>query len=253
MNRLLSRRTQHMHFLLAAFMLLCSVLPSYGQTPATLEDNLERGEFIILTGGYIWHSSDRLTSWSWTKGDRLLIKDDSLLNLSQGGEVGKDILSEIHGFQILAKSPAQGEFQANQGKAVALENGMIFRFTGYKYHYSYKPEVMVIGKMQDSSPSIKLLVDSNVFDVTPISLGSARNSPTPYSHRYQQTIPTRPQPYPTLTPPGIRPVNGYFRRDGTFVPYHFRTNPNATMYDNFSTKGNTNWNTGQPGTVVPYR
>ncbi len=40
------------------------------------------------------------------------------------------------------------------------------------------------------------------------------------------------------------------RRDGTVF---IQTNPNDTMYDNFSTKGNTNWNTGQPGTVVPYR
>lgn len=242
-----------MYFLLAAFLFFWPILPCCGQTPATLEDNLENGEFIVLTGGYIWHSNNRLTSWSWAKGDRLLIKADSLLNLTQGGEIGKDMLSEIHGFQILARSPAQGEFQADEGKIVALENGMIFRFTGYKYHYSYKPEVTVIGKMQDSSPSIKLLVDSNVFDVAPLSLGAARSSPIPYPRRYQQTTPTTVPPYPLMTPPGFRPVNGYIRRDGTFVPYHFRTNPNATMYDNWSSKPNTNPMTGQPGTVVPYR
>lgn len=48
-------------------------------------------------------------------------------------------------------------------------------------------------------------------------------------------------------------VPGYFRKDGTYVsPYH-RTVPNDTPYDNYSTKGNTNPYTGQPGTVNPDR
>jgi hypothetical protein len=52
-------------------------------------------------------------------------------------------------------------------------------------------------------------------------------------------------------------VNGYWRdsdRDGvkdTYVqPYH-RSGQNSNPYDNYSTKGNSNPYTGQPGTVEP--
>lgn len=48
-------------------------------------------------------------------------------------------------------------------------------------------------------------------------------------------------------------VRGHFRSDGTYVqPYH-RSNPNNSMLDNYSTKGNYNPYTGEKGTVDPYR
>ena len=47
-------------------------------------------------------------------------------------------------------------------------------------------------------------------------------------------------------------VNGYYRKDGTYVqPYH-RSDPDGNPYNNFSTKGNVNPYTGQPGTKNPY-
>lgn len=43
-------------------------------------------------------------------------------------------------------------------------------------------------------------------------------------------------------------VNGYYRKDGTYVaPYH-RSSPNNTQRDNYSTYGNYNPYTGQQGT-----
>lgn len=48
-------------------------------------------------------------------------------------------------------------------------------------------------------------------------------------------------------------VRGYTRRDGTYVQPHMRTTPNATPFDNYSTRGNVNPYTGQPGTKDPYR
>lgn len=47
-------------------------------------------------------------------------------------------------------------------------------------------------------------------------------------------------------------VNGYQRRDGTYVQGHYRTSPNNTKLDNYSTYGNVNPYTGQQGTVNPY-
>lgn len=46
-------------------------------------------------------------------------------------------------------------------------------------------------------------------------------------------------------------VNGYTKKDGTYVAPHERTAPNNTNLDNYSTKGNVNPYTGQPGTKEP--
>lgn len=43
-------------------------------------------------------------------------------------------------------------------------------------------------------------------------------------------------------------VNGYTRKDGTYVEGHYRSAPNNTVNDNFSTYGNVNPYTGKPGT-----
>lgn len=43
-------------------------------------------------------------------------------------------------------------------------------------------------------------------------------------------------------------VDGYYRKDGTYVQPHHRSDPNSTSNDNWSTKGNTNPYTGKEGT-----
>jgi hypothetical protein len=47
-------------------------------------------------------------------------------------------------------------------------------------------------------------------------------------------------------------VRGYTRSDGTYVQPHYRSSPNSSSYDNYSTKGNSNPYTGQVGTKDPY-
>lgn len=47
--------------------------------------------------------------------------------------------------------------------------------------------------------------------------------------------------------------DGYTSKSGAYVPGHYQTNPNGTTSDNWSTKGNQNPFTGQPGYVSPYR
>lgn len=42
-------------------------------------------------------------------------------------------------------------------------------------------------------------------------------------------------------------VNGYTRSNGTYVQGHYRTTPNSTRNDNYSTIGNTNPFTGSAG------
>jgi opacity protein-like surface antigen len=46
-------------------------------------------------------------------------------------------------------------------------------------------------------------------------------------------------------------VRGYTRSDGTYVAPHYRSSPNGTTSDNYSTRGNINPYTGQVGTRDP--
>lgn len=46
-------------------------------------------------------------------------------------------------------------------------------------------------------------------------------------------------------------VKGYTRKDGTYVRGHYRTAPNSTNRDNFSTRGNYNPYTGKAGWIEP--
>lgn len=46
-------------------------------------------------------------------------------------------------------------------------------------------------------------------------------------------------------------VSGYEKKDGTYVEPYYRSSPNSTTSDNYSTKGNVNPYTGQEGTKSP--
>lgn len=47
-------------------------------------------------------------------------------------------------------------------------------------------------------------------------------------------------------------VKGYTKANGTYVAPHYRSAPNNTRSDNYSTRGNVNPYTGQAGTANPY-
>lgn len=48
--------------------------------------------------------------------------------------------------------------------------------------------------------------------------------------------------------PGEHYVSGYTRSNGTHVSGHYQTNANGTRNDNYSSRGNINPHTGEPGT-----
>jgi hypothetical protein len=50
------------------------------------------------------------------------------------------------------------------------------------------------------------------------------------------------------TNPDVVHVQGYTKKDGTYVAPHDRTAPNNTKNDNWSTRGNVNPETGKAGT-----
>ena len=47
-------------------------------------------------------------------------------------------------------------------------------------------------------------------------------------------------------------VRGYYKKSGTYVIPSYRTSPNHTKLDNYSTKGNYNPYTGKNGKVNAY-
>lgn len=47
-------------------------------------------------------------------------------------------------------------------------------------------------------------------------------------------------------------VDGYIRKDGTYVPPHFRSSPDSVKWNNFSSENNSNPYTGERGTRPAY-
>lgn len=49
-------------------------------------------------------------------------------------------------------------------------------------------------------------------------------------------------------------VRGYYKpRSGSYVMPHYRSSPNSTSWDNYSTRGNYNPYTGKKGYASPYK
>lgn len=49
-------------------------------------------------------------------------------------------------------------------------------------------------------------------------------------------------------------VKGYYKPStGSYVAPHYKTSPNKTKFDNYSTKGNYNPYTGKKGSASPYK
>jgi hypothetical protein len=47
-------------------------------------------------------------------------------------------------------------------------------------------------------------------------------------------------------------VRGHVTKNGTYVAPHYQTNPDSSVLNNWSTRGNYNPYTGKAGTVDPY-
>lgn len=83
---------------------------------------------------------------------------------------------------------------------------------------------------------------------------AALSGPVVAQSVYQPYRPVPIQPYGAYgngSNPSSHPVQGYMAQQGTFVPPHMQTNPNATQMDNYGTQGNVNPFTGAIGTRTP--
>jgi len=51
----------------------------------------------------------------------------------------------------------------------------------------------------------------------------------------------------------LQKVKGYTTKKGTYVAPYYKSTPNKSKFDNFSTKGNINPFNGKKGTVNPFK
>ena len=95
--------------------------------------------------------------------------------------------------------------------------------------------------------SLLTLCLSLLFVLSPISTEARSYSSSGYSQPFSG------RSYygsPRVDPQG-RWVNGYTRKDGTHVRGHYRSRPDGTDLNNWTTRGNVNPHTGKPGTRAP--
>lgn len=92
---------------------------------------------------------------------------------------------------------------------------------------------------------------TTTFSAKPVS--SEYVAPTPIA-QFGETEPATPSRRfdPSYRPPvGEHSVRGYYRKDGTYVRPHVRTNPDSSFWNNHSSLGNVNPHTGRLGTKLP--
>ena len=81
-----------------------------------------------------------------------------------------------------------------------------------------------------------------------IGESSSRSYLPDFSSLYQNTYePVVLTPHPGAVNYNSTFVDSYTRNDGTYVQGHYKSMPNSTNWDNYSTKGNTNPFTGTSG------
>ena len=127
----------------------------------TIRKVTDNGHFLILDDGSVWKSDDSSESDGWSDGDEVFVRGDMIINLSQSGEK-IEANCEERGCIIVAETHVRGDFEGSDKPAV-LDNGMIFEFTTYHYHYAYHPEVVVLSCRFAGHVLYKLIIDDEIY------------------------------------------------------------------------------------------
>jgi hypothetical protein len=54
---------------------------------------------------------------------------------------------KLVGYTVIEITNVVGDFEGTDfDKAIALDNGMVFKFNEYNYSYSYRPDVVILAK-----------------------------------------------------------------------------------------------------------
>lgn len=186
------------------------------------------GRFFVLSDGTVYRSKSPINP-HWSSGDRVVfipdITDGTLLNLDDTDETREaSRCNELNGYSYRSlDSVAESRYEGLK-KVVRLKSGDAYRLDSSVGYISQGDPVALF-----SSPygSLMLVVEDSVCSAVPVA--------------YEDGAVNQ----------GSHVVDSYFKKNGTRVDSYHRTNPNGTTLDNYSTEGNENPWTGQPGTVVP--
>jgi hypothetical protein len=114
----------------------------------------------------------------------LFLLQGLLLGLSGliADSIDVDKLADLVGYTVLAATNVKGSFEgADYDKLVGLDNGWIFEFKTYHYHYAYHPVAIVFAKRttaqelralglksvpEDGIITYKLIIEDEVYDVS---------------------------------------------------------------------------------------
>lgn len=99
----------------------------------------------------------------------------------------------------------------------------------------------------------------SLADVIPLPVRTSSTKAQPVSRPLPSSAtasappvsPSRYYDYNYRPPVGQHYVQGYYRRDGTYVSGHYKTNPDDSFWNNWSSQGNVNPYTGRVGTKEP--
>lgn len=99
-----------------------------------------------------------------------------------GGSIDTDKLADLVGYTIVAATRVDGSFDgADYDKPVLLENGWLFKFRTYHYHYAYHPNAIVLAKLTTADDlrsvgikplsekplaTYRLIIDDDLYDVS---------------------------------------------------------------------------------------
>lgn len=76
---------------------------------------------------------------------------------------------ELEGFTLVKVTRVDGDFEGcDYDKVIKLINGWKLQCNSYRYHYAYGPEVAVFTKDIGSGYMVKMAIDDDVYDMSPI-------------------------------------------------------------------------------------
>jgi hypothetical protein len=112
------------------------------------------------------------------------------------------------------------------------------------YSPSYAPAYSNYSTPSYSSTYSPRHTSSYSFD----GLGGSTETPSYQTHhRGYQAAPDYSSTYSSPLSTGDHYVRGYTRSNGTYVAPHYQSNPNSSVYDNYSEYGNVNPHNGKMG------
>lgn len=76
---------------------------------------------------------------------------------------------DLLGFTLVKLTRVDGDFEGcDYDKTIKMMNGWMLNCSSYHYHYAYSPEVAIFTKDIGRGYLVKMVVDDDIYDMSPI-------------------------------------------------------------------------------------